>query len=274
MQFDKIFFIAVFGSITLRTYRTRSKTVYAEPNSQKYFIEVLLFGLPAHLIFHIYNALFCIPGIFSFVTRPQPASLIETALVYFPSSIFVGVLLSCKPILLFQKFIRHSFKGPNVKPRTNGLVEGDLAYFMHKQMALLISLKNGKVYIGMVKHGDFIDGLSPDLRAIKIVPFKSGERKITGEVVFQTHYLEMDLDEYYELRRVLYKDNPTEEEDLDLWNALYEDALSEIPDLVIFQREIISYSIYDEDLDVKFHNETSLLARVSDDKATDETDEE
>ena len=126
---------------------------------------------------------------------------------------------------------------PSNKPSTSGLIEHDWARFTTRRTPLIFTLKNSKVYMGLLLFADYRDDIPESQRSIRIKLLKSGVRDSMGEVTYTTHYL---------------TDVPDLEDPVYAKVSFDPDDWMQIPELVIFQREIVSYTEYNALLDNRF----------------------
>ena len=120
----------------------------------------------------------------------------------------------------------------------------------------MITLKNSKVYVGFLIFADYGD-LNGDQKSIRILPIKSGIRNNNGGVKYTTYYPIPEKDDIYTSKNDLPLEDEKEKEKI-----ILESGLLDLPEIILFQREIISYTVFNPDLDLNIHQQNlSLLLK-------------
>ncbi len=234
---SEIFFIGAAGFIFLAVYNFRTKRTYVETNSNKFLIFVFVWGmLPFSLATLIRELAKTCPQILHFFQVWENLIFVADIALYSLCSSLLGFLLSSHCVQTRWQSIRQWLGKTENHPHTKGIVGRDLYKFSIKGELLIFTLKNSKVYVGFLLFADYIDDLSPEQKSIRILPFKSGIRKPDGTVEYKTYYF------------------PIDEENVE-YNDKFMEQLENIQELVIFQREIISYTVYSKELNSYFQHD-------------------
>lgn len=260
---EQLFLIGATGYVALSIYNHRLTRTYAESNTNRFLISVVLWGFFPYLVLIIVKGFAKQNSyLFEYFKDHNEHIFPTEAVTALFISLFIGYLSSAHCSQKIKRRFLNFLKINAVDPQTTGLVEFDWLRFTKSGQALIITLKNKKVYIGYMMFADYHDNMEHDIRAIRVLPLKSGHRDSDGEVVYDTFYflpekinektaetefnsLDSEAKEKYDYSLESYLEELTEQE--------YTKTVNQIKPLVIFQREIISYTIYSKELDEKFH---------------------
>lgn len=229
---EKIFLIGAAGFIFLSVYNHRTGNRYSDSNSNKFLVLVFVWGIFPYVVSEYLKGLSVLSCLFSHNGKGTISAIDMAFLIL--CSLFLGMLLSFSRVIKIWKWIK---KWCAAEPSLNdrGLIGYDFQTFIQNEDIVILTLKNSKVYVGYVQFIDISEDIHQEQRTIKILPLKSGHRDSNGDVHYKINYLSaIGLED---------KDNKVLK------------VFSEIPHLVIFQREVVSYTKYDPKLDSYFSHD-------------------
>ena len=226
---EKIFLIGAAGFVFLSIYTRRIKEFRVDTNSNKFLVRALVWGMLPFVTVSLLRMCSFWPTL----PKELPADLIFTVdiilLIFF--SVLLGLFLSCpaiqKIIMRVEKWIMEI---PENLPKAEGLLAYDLLGFAANGDTLIFTLRNGKVYVGALIYAEHREDIAQEEKAVKIIPWKSGFRTENNNVKYTTRYMSADDDGSADTANL---------------------------ELVILQREIVSYTAYDDNADKIFgHSQT------------------
>ena len=231
---ENVFLIGATGFIFLSIYNHRTKNYYSESNSNKFLVYMFVCGILPYA---------CSTTILEFVQGCDVTSKLffqHKKLVFLVEILLSSICAIFLSLLFSWKWIQRIWIGikkwgekyDDELAKRNGLIGYDFSTFIKNENVVILSLKNSKVYVGHVLFIDFLEEISQEQRSIKILPLKSGYRNPDGSVYYNTSYLSAIESESEEIR--------------------VEEVFSKIPPLVVLQREVVSYTKYDTELDTHF----------------------
>ena len=242
---EKIFLIGATGFIFLAVYRHRRQKHYTEStNSNKFLFIVFVCGiLPYGSSIVIQELVRHCDAITEFFSDHKNLVFGAKLLLSSACAVFWSVLFSCR----WANGIWNGLKNKTIvedDPRIgDGLIDHDFTNFMKNEDIVILTLKNSKVYVGRVLFIDGLDSIAQEQRSIKILPLKSGYRDKDGSVCYNTDYLSA----------IDFEDGVEE---------IFSVMQSKIPPLVVLQREVVSYTKYDEKLDTHFFGHSGHQAET------------
>ena len=231
---EKVFLIGASGYLLSRIYNFRIKKKYSEEsNNRKFLILSFVSGIFPYVIVEAMRVVikFCCPPTYNFFLKNPELMFIAQIILLVIIALTLGIFFSSH---CMQKELERLKKFLSVlenEPQTKGLVDYDWKTFTGEEV-LIFTLKNSKVYVGYLKYADYSGEIYGEQKAIRILPLKSGVRDKNGIVTYTTHYYRSKNDEV--------------KQDVDV------DSVNSLPELVIFQKEIVSYTIFDSALDEYF----------------------
>ena len=165
----------------------------------------------------------------------------------------MGYFFSSHKAQNFLKNLKIKLAVPKNEAQTKGLVDYDWKRFTGEGdeagEILIFTLRNGKVYVGFLLYVDYGSDVSEGQKAIRILPLKSGLRQSDGNVKYITYY---PFHPKEEVPKKLPEEKESTGEKSTENNLFDEIGLLDLPELTLFQREIVSYTVFDLNLDSFF----------------------
>lgn len=239
----EVFLIGATGFIFLSLYNHRTKNHYRESNSNKLLIFVFVCGIfPYVSSIIIQEILLGCDVVAKFFSNYEKLLFGAGMLLSSICAVFWSFLFSCSSVRkIWSGFKEMIIVEDDGIALDDGLIDYDFSKFIKDNDVVILTLKNSKVYVGWVLFIDVSESISPEQRSMKILPLKSGYRNQNGSVDYDTDYV-----------------SAIDPEDKD--EKILSVMQSKIPPLVVLQREVVSYTKYDSELDRHFgHSEYGNL---------------
>ena len=177
---DKLILVGVFGFIIQKLFLLKSRRNYSKQNTYEFIIAMLLWALPVYFLLEvtINSAKLHQPTFKFFSSYPDFINLAKlvTGIVY---TSLISFLVTRN--FFITRYLNFFNSLPNRKfaPQTSGFAEES---FVKPNKMLLVSLRNGKIYVGSLIGADIKDSLPSDIKIVKLKTHYSFGRKGIGSI--------------------------------------------------------------------------------------------